>query len=122
MADERRQYVRLNARLMTFVKVVDTGKVQRSLATNISGVGLCVPTDRVFPPGTALAVEIQLPDRSTPIALTGEVVWSVARPRAQRDGNAADTGIRFVQVDAKDRAAILQYASLNALSPDTTGA
>lgn len=120
MPEERRQFPRLDARLVTWVKVLETGKVQRSLTTNLGGVGLCVTTEWAYAPGTPLAIEVHLPDRSAPVRCQAEVVWSTPQPGSRKSFETplADTGIKFTQIHPKDCAAILQYAQLNALPPE----
>ena len=89
------------------------------MTKDIGGKGVCLVTvtEEEMAPGTPLAVEIRLPDRQAPIAFLGEVVWSMllveASARSKRP--PAETGIRFVSIDPKDRALIMQFARLNAL-------
>ena len=120
MDEEQRRYIRAWTRLVTFVKFVDTGKVLRALTRDISGAGVCFVMEKLLDPGTQLELEIKLPDREAPIAFTAEVVWSkaIAEPRKSYEGPTSETGVRFVTIDPKDHALILQFAALNAMPPE----
>ena len=116
MGQEQRQFIRINTRLTAIFKILTTGKVRRALTKDVSGGGVCFVTEGLLEPGTALEIELKLPDRAEPIRFTGEVAWS--RPvggTTKRYANpTAETGVRFVAIDAKDRALVLQYTTLNA--------
>ena len=94
-----------------------TDSHQFIMGSSRSGKGVCLVTEGVVELGTPLAVEIWLPDREKPIAFLGDVVRSVpvGTPRPGAKTPTAETGIRFVSIDPKDRALIIQFARLNAL-------
>ena len=119
MGEENRQGVRVKLRLMVFVKFLSTGKVQRVLTKDISGVGISLITEGILEPGTELECEITLPDRDRTIRCTARVVWSKATAEAHKSYELppSETGVAFVNIDPKDQAQLLQYARLNAL-PD----
>lgn len=116
MSEERRDAVRSGMALVTFLKFLDSGKVQRALTRNISGVGICVVAEGVFQPGLQLGVEIKMPDRDVPIGFTGEVVWSqpVEESRKSYEQPKAEVGLKFVTIAPKDQALLRQYAMLYA--------
>ena len=117
MDEADRQYIRLSVRLLTWVKSLDSGKVQRSLTQDVGGGGLSLITDETIAPGTRLALEIQLPDRVEPIRCMAEVI----RSELQQDSGTptrhptAETGVKFVEINPKDRAFIVQFAQLNSM-------
>ena len=122
MKPERRQFIRVRSHLMTFVKVLSTGKVQRALTKDIGGGGVCALTEVQFDPGTEVELEITLPDRSAPITGRASVVWSrsLAAPPALDSGESSvkssmETGLRFLAIDPKEQALLTQYARLNAV-------
>ena len=117
MEGEQRQFIRVKERLLTLMTFLATGKVERALTRDIGAVGVCVMTERVVEPGTQLAVELQLPDRDTPITFLAEVRWSrlLSEPPETGTSMGAETGLRFVRVDAKDRSMMMQHAALHAL-------
>ena len=72
--------------------------------------------EKLLEPETKLEVEMRLPDRAKPITFQGMVSWSrPAGGEGQTSQNPnAEHGIRFVSIDEKDRAAIVQYAKVYA--------
>jgi hypothetical protein len=121
--EERRRSIRLRTRLTTIYKHLTTGRVQRTLTKDVSGHGACLLTEDLLEAGTPLEVEIKLPDRTSPVTFLAEVVWSAFQLDAQGSPGKpkAETGIRFVSIDPKDHAAIMQYARFNALPPSGPG-
>jgi len=114
---DRRQFVRLKTKLVTFVKRPDTGKVKRVLTKDIGGIGICVVSDERDEPDTPLEVELKLPDSEQPITFKGLVVWSrvVEEPKQSYKPLVVETGIKFAEINPKQRALIMQYAVLNAM-------
>ncbi|OGX28907.1 MAG: hypothetical protein A3B78_01885 [Omnitrophica WOR_2 bacterium RIFCSPHIGHO2_02_FULL_67_20] len=120
--EERRRSVRLRTRLTTVFKSLTTGRVQRALTKDVSGHGACLVTDDLLEVGTPLEVEIKLPDHPTPVTCLAEVAWSTFRVDAQGPGKPkAETGIKFLSIDPKEHARIMQYARFNALPPSGPG-
>ena len=120
--DERRRSVRLRTRLTTIYKNLSTGRVQRALTKDVSGHGACLVTDDLLEAGTPLEIEIKLPDRATPVTLLAEVVWSGFQLEASgQTGSRAEAGIKFVSIDPKDHALVMQFARFNALPPSGPG-
>ena len=116
MGKELRRFIRLPSRLTAIFKVVKTGKVRRALTKDISAGGVCFVTEEVLEPGMALEVDLKLPDRAAPITFLGEVAWSrpIGSQRKSYENPTAETGVKFVSIDPKDQALIMQYAKLNA--------
>ena len=116
MGQERRQFIRVNMRLVTFMKVLETGKVRRTLTKDISGTGLCLVTEDVLKPETQLEIEMKLPDFASAMTFTAQVVWSKAIPGTYKSYEfpGAETGVRVVKIDPKHAALIRQYAAVNA--------
>lgn len=115
---ERRQTPRAALRLMVFVKFVSTGRILRALTKDIGDRGACLLTDETIAPGTKLELEIVLPDRPTPVACSGDVLWhrTVNQPDAPEHGKV-ETGVAFATIAPKDKALLLQFARLNAPPP-----
>ena len=117
MEDERREFTRVRERVMTFVKDPTTGKVHRALTKDLGISGICVATEETFNPGASLELELQMPDRQTPLVFTGEVVWSERIKDAKQQGFSAATcelGIKYVQIDPKDLLFMKQHIAMNA--------
>ena len=123
MDQERRRSMRIPIRLMVVFRNLNSGKVQRTLTKDIGGDGMCLITEGALEPGTKLEVEIKLPDRDLPTTAVTEVMWSrsVVEPRKSYELPTAETGMKFVRIDQKDVALIMQYAMLNALPPELGG-
>ncbi len=119
MGEERRQFSRLDARLTTIFKICRTGKVHRALTKNISGAGLRLVVEETLQTGDELGLEIQLPDRSTPISCSGTVTWTQPSPEPRKSYQPPllEIGVAFREIPPKDQATITQYAALNALPP-----
>lgn len=114
MADERRRFLRASARLITWLTLPETGRVIRVLTLDVSAGGARFMTDRMLEAGTKLAVEIKLPDREVAIKCTGEVVRS--RPMKDLEDErrmAADTAIKFIEIDPRDLAELAFYVKIN---------
>lgn len=120
MTLERREFTRVKTRLITFLTIVATGKVERALTKDLGGKGLCCITEGDIAPDTKLEIKLQLPDREKPIICTASVVWSQLLGEAHKSYEMppAETGIQFIQIDPDDRTLIIQYAKLNAAPPD----
>ena len=116
MGEEQRRFIRIQSRLMTFIKHLDTGKVRRALTRDVSAAGVCLVTEELLTPGTRLGIEIKLPDREAPITFTGEVVWSkpIGGSGKSYENPTAETGVKFVAIDPKDQKLVMLYARINA--------
>ena len=115
MGQERRQFIRVHARLTTLIKPLKTAKVRRALTKDISGIGVCLVTEELCELGTPLEVEMRLPDYDAPVKFLGQVMWSkpIGEPRKGQPPTA-EIGLRVVSIDPKDRSLLMQYAKLNA--------
>ena len=116
MNQERRQFIRINARAVAHVKNIKTGRIRRALTKDVSGGGICLVMEKLLEPGTQLEVEMRLPDRAKLITFQGMVSWS--RPASGKDQTShnpnAEHGIRFISIDEKDHAALVQYVKIYA--------
>lgn len=119
---ERRQSIRASSRLVVIFKNLKTGKVRRALTKDISASGMRLITEELLESGTPLDIEVKLPDRDTPMAFTAEVIWSqpVGEPRKSYQNPTAETGVKFVRIDAKDQTLLNQYVKLSAPPSQTT--
>jgi len=116
MGQEQRRFIRITNRLNATFKIVKTGKVKRALTKDISAGGICFVTAEILEPGTALEVELTLPDREASVQFLGEVAWSRPigpQPKSYEDPTG-ETGVKFISIDPNDRELLRQYAKLNA--------
>ena len=110
---ERRQFLRLSARLKVTYRVVGSTSPFSSLTSNIGGGGMSVFTVRRLMPGTILKMAIKLPRRSRLVSFTAEVIWSGALLERAGRGLAFETGVRFLKLGSEDRALIMQHAAIS---------
>ena len=115
MGEEHRRFIRVTSRLNATFKIVKTGKVARALTKDISAGGICFVTADILEPGTAIEVEMKLPDSEAPVRFLGEVAWSrpIGHAKSYEDPTG-ETGVRFISIDPKERDHIMLYAKLNA--------
>ncbi len=120
MIGERREFLRLRVRLTTIVKIVKTGRAHRALTNDISGGGICFRTDEDLQVGEMLDIDVQLPDRRQPVNFTAEICWCHSTTAMQRGGEEAlfEVGVHFVTIDPKERALMVQFATMNAIPND----
>ena len=120
MREERRRHSRLKTQLLTSYKDAGSGKARRVLTKNIGAGGLCLLTEEYLTPGTHLDLELQLSDRKEAIQCQVVVIWS--QPLATgRELYQNEVGVEFVQIDAKERTLLTQYAKIYAWPEDAEG-
>ena len=121
MDQERRRFIRVAARLLTFVRTRDTGKTVRVLTKDIGGGGICFVSEERFDTDEIVEVEMTLPDRGQPIAFLAAVAWR--RPVAEAGKSPRRTsweiGVKFLSIGPKEQALMVQYAALNAGPPES---
>src|SRR3989338_1360062 len=115
MGEEHRRFIRVTSRLNATFKIVKTGKIARALTKDISAGGICFVTADILEPGTAVEVEMKLPDSEAPVRFLGEVAWSrpIGHAKSYEDPTG-ETGVKFISIDPKEQALIMLYAKLNA--------
>ncbi len=97
---ERRKYPRAEGRFIVSYRILDEiNNVDISQTKNISLGGMLLTTNRIFSPGTNLAIEIRLPFDPNPIMLIGKVIES----REIVKGMIYDTRMQFLAIDEKHR-------------------
>lgn len=77
-------------------------------SANIGMGGLFVKTERPFPVGARVALDLNLPDQVQAISVDGEVRWIL-----EKDGRQAGMGLRFV--DPPVNATVAIYGLLKGL-------
>jgi len=98
--EERRKCPRADGRFIVSYRILDEiNNVDITQTKNISLGGMLLTTNRIFNPGTNLAIEIRLPFDPNPIMLIGKVVES----REIVKGMIYDTRMEFLAVDEKHR-------------------
>lgn len=118
MGSERRQTIRASSQLMASVKRLSTGRISQMLTKNVSDVGLCLLTEEPVSRGTQLGIKLQLPTDNTPVICTSEVVW-IMMPGDLHPGDkpAVELGVKFVDIQLRDKQRLRQYALLCTTPP-----
>ena len=121
MGQEQRRFIRITSRLNASFKIVKTGRISRALTKDIGTGGIRFVTAEILEPGTAIEVEIKLPDSEAPVRFLGEVAWSrpIGHAKSYEDPTG-ETGVKIISIDPKDRALIMHYAKLNAPPPGSS--
>jgi c-di-GMP-binding flagellar brake protein YcgR len=102
---ERRKNARVSGRFIVSYRVLEENDaIDISQSKNISLGGMLLTTNRLFQPGTNLALEIRLPFDPNPIMLIGKVVESKEITR----NLIYDTRLSFLAVDERHRKVISQ--------------
>ncbi|MBI3010990.1 MAG: PilZ domain-containing protein [Candidatus Omnitrophica bacterium] len=116
MDEEHRGALRVRQQLTVLFRALVGQRIGRALTKNIGVDGVCLITEGVLEPGTQLELQVRFPDRAQPITLVAEVVWSslLDQPAKSYEPPTAETGLKFVRIDPRDRSFIVQYVTLNA--------
>jgi len=102
---ERRKHPRICGRFIVSYRILEeSDSVDISQTKNISMGGMLLTTNRLFEPGTNLALEIRLPFDPNPIMLIGKVVES----REITKDLIYDCRLSFLAVDERHRTVISQ--------------
>ena len=113
--EERRKFVRLDTRLGVVYQVLPSTTPRPSRTKDLAGGGICVFVSELLKPGTALHVDVTLPNRDRPVPFQGEVVWCeeyevIGKTKRER---SVEAGVKFVTIDPRDRQAILEHVILS---------
>jgi hypothetical protein len=97
---ERRRNARIMARFVVSYRILDEqDNIDFTQTKNLSLGGMLLTTNRMFAPGTNLALEIRLPFDPSPIMIVGKVIES----REITKELIYDTRINFLAIDEKHR-------------------
>jgi hypothetical protein len=109
---ERREFVRLPAKLDLSYQVVPSSDVHDALTKDTSGGGIGLFTHEQLMPGSVLKVEVKFPARKDPVRFSGQVVWCGKLLHEPADGKAPqfEAGLHFVQISPEDQAYVLQFS------------
>ncbi|KPK42760.1 MAG: hypothetical protein AMJ78_01200 [Omnitrophica WOR_2 bacterium SM23_29] len=103
----KRRFVRAVFECVVKVKKKGTPLIFQTHTENISIGGVCVILERGLFRGTAVEVEIFLPDDFPPIRCDGRVVWALKREgHAERKPSQYDTGIEFTEISDENKGRI----------------
>jgi uncharacterized protein (TIGR02266 family) len=98
--DERREHERVPARIeIHFGQAEDAARSLHAYSLNVSAGGLCILTQRIYPVGARLHLDLQV-DRQT-YSLQGVVAWV----------RGGAVGVRFDGVTPRDRERLAELAA-----------
>jgi c-di-GMP-binding flagellar brake protein YcgR len=118
MGTERRQFIRLDARLNVSYTIAGTKQLGTSLSRDVSGGGVRFVAEHSLDVGARLEVIVHLPTPDTAIRFVGEVMWTKLVTKADAAGfGGTEVGVRFVEITSKDATLIKQYAAFYAPPP-----
>ena len=108
---EKRRFVRFDKEVKIRYNVKNRpGNVTSSKTANISKKGLCILAYEKLKEKTFLEVEVDLPDNSGLIVLTGTVVWTKDLHIKDAQGRRLFyTGIKFSKINPKHEALLISY-------------
>jgi c-di-GMP-binding flagellar brake protein YcgR len=102
---ERRRYPRISGRFIVSYRILEENdNVDMTQTKNLSLGGMLLTTNRLFDPGTSLAIEIRLPFDPNPIMLIARVVES----KEITKDLIYDTRLEFLAVDERHRKVITE--------------
>jgi c-di-GMP-binding flagellar brake protein YcgR len=102
---ERRKHPRISAHFIVSYRIMDeVDGIDTTQTKNLSLGGMLLTTNRAFPPGTNLALEIRLPFDPNPMMLIGRVIESKQIIKEM----LYDTRLEFLSVDDKHKSIINQ--------------
>jgi type IV pilus assembly protein PilZ len=105
-----RREPRVNAVLQTRFRDAD-GKLYDGMTGTIGTGGLFLESDRLYPIGTPLEMEIKIPhEPDEPVRAGGEVVWS--RAKMERTIHFPGMGIKFNRISESDRERLVRFVKI----------
>jgi len=107
---DRREFMRVSKTFIVSYRVLqDIDNYDLSQTKNISAGGMLLTTNRLFRPGTVLAIDIRLPFLIEPLNLKGRVVNSKEVVKKL----IYDTHLELVDIDSDTREAISKTVVFN---------
>lgn len=102
---ERRRYPRIRGRFIVSYRIFEErDNIDISQTKNVGLGGMLLTTNKCFPNGTNLAIEIRLPFDPNPIIIVGKVIES----REITKDLIYDTRLHFLSVDERHKNVIHQ--------------
>lgn len=116
---ERRQFPRLDTRLTISYSMAGSSVVGRATVKNLSAGGVRFLAQHRLEIGQELDLAIRFPD-ADPIVARGKIIWREWRPSTDPavQGVLSDIGVKFIQLDSKDRQRLIEYVKLGLLGLD----
>lgn len=108
---ERRNFVRFDKEIKIRYNLRDKSRsFQDSKTSNISKSGLCLVTYEKLEEKKYIDLELEVPNFTAPVKLTGQVVWTKDLKTLDAEGRRLFyTGIRFHKITPNTEAILLSY-------------
>lgn len=112
--NERRKFVRLGDNLKVNLQTQDKSEAgalaQRvsAIVKNISVEGMCFTSEKEFPNGEEIDLEVFLPGEAKPLCITGQVVW-VRKIEAEDQKVIFETGVKLFTLEKSDEGKFMGY-------------
>jgi c-di-GMP-binding flagellar brake protein YcgR len=108
---ERRRFVRLDARVKVEYQILESQQVVvDSFTKNVSQGGICLFLSSALKKDTVLDLKLYLPDQREPVPAVGKIVWIEQFEVGEKEGREQyEAGIEFINISDVDRNKIGRY-------------
>lgn len=106
LRQEKRCFDRVNLKVPLSTQVRGSADLNNTLTENISIGGVGIVNNQFLSPGAVLNLKINILSRV--LSATGKVSWFTNLPHSNR----FRTGIKFVELDSRDKAYLSDYISM----------
>lgn len=103
----RRAFVQIGVRYKAITKNDETNQFHEGKVLNIGGEGMYIYTDKIFPVGTRLEIELKLEHINKPILINGVVLW--VPDRELQPHSYPGIGIQFLKLGHSTQKTIVEY-------------
>jgi hypothetical protein len=105
---ERRQFLRLDAKVPVRYQVIPSTEARLMPAANLGGGGICIFMPEPVLVGKLIELELTLPDPVRTIKFNGQVVWC-KQEESPQGKLSFKTGIEILFIDGQDHKALTQF-------------
>lgn len=108
---ERRRVERFEAMLDIRYRLLKPTKLKLATRSkDISEDGICILAHEILPKDSTVELEVLIPNSKEPLRAKGEVAWCEKSEQIDETGKRAFlTGIRFLEIENKDKANLVDY-------------
>lgn len=120
--EERRKYKRVSGRCRVVYKVNEERIDGSAYSIDVSAGGFCVGFEQRVKSDALIDLLVYLPDNEKPFKCTGRIAWQNAKPHKDKDGKLLyETGLRFENLELKNRLRLIYYVHGRAKKNNTHG-
>lgn len=116
----RRRVERFEAMLDVRYKLLKSTNLKSAITSkNISEDGICILAYEILPKDSTIDLVIAIPDKKESIQARGSVAWREDAGQVGTDGKRTFlTGIKFIKIDNKDKANLVNYINTHLTSKE----